>query len=238
MKRALTIMHILFSLKGFAQSRLEVGLASIYNKHADYTSRYFNEYYTHDITLSGVSYGLNINYVKPIGKKFNATVGMGYYRLGIDKVTATSSRWGTFHARAIDYRFPSGIQPGVTTDKYFYNNLNFLLGFQYEIKCQKLSYTVGSDINFHYSFSQQYHLRWGEGIKFKTSIQRPFGFGVNSYLGALKLIKQTEFYIHPKIVIPIFQRIKGDRVFGEDERITLDQWFGGFGLSVSFGKYF
>ena len=237
MKIALAIIYILVALKAFPQSRIEVGLLSTYSNHAKYTSRYFDRSYTNVITISGLNYGLNLNYVRPFSKNLNATVGLGYYRLGIDKVTSTTSMWGTANGRTIQYRHPEGIQPGFYTDKYFYDILNFMLGISYEKKCKNLSYTAGSDINFRYSLSQQYHIDWGEGLKFKTSNQRPFGFGVNSYLGILKVTSNNKYYINPKIVIPIFQRIKGDRTFGEDERIKIDKWFSGFGLSVAFGKY-
>ena len=236
MKLFLSIPFALIAHTLFAQPAIEVELLSRYDRHAKYTSRYFDRSYTNDITLSGISSGFNVKYVTPILKNLSANFGIGYYRLGVNNVSFTT-RFGRPNSRTIAYRHPQGIQPGFSSDKYFYNNLALTLGTSFNMQSKKISYLAGADVQLHYSISQQYHIDWGDGLKYKTSHGRPLGFGVNTYVAIVKPVNKNKYYISPKIIIPLFQRIKGDRVFGEDESLKIDKWFSGYGFSISIGKY-
>ena len=236
MKLYLSIAFVLIAHTLFAQPAIEVELLSRYDRHAKYTSRYFDRSYTNDITLSGISSGFNVKYVAPIVKNLSANFGIGYYRLGINNVTSTTP-FGRPNSRTINYRHPLGIQPGFSSDKYSYNNLSLTLGTSFNMQSKKISYRAGADVQLHYSTSQQYHINWGDGLKYKTSYNRPLGFGVNSYVAFLKPVNKNKYYISPKIIVPLFQRIQGDRAFGEDESLKIDKWLSGYGLSISIGKY-
>ena len=236
MRNLLVLLLSVIASTGLCQPSLEVSLLSRFDKHGEYTSRYFDNAGTYDITLAGKSYGLSIHYLQPLVKKLKVNVGVGYYRLGIDNVTATN-QGDISSARPIDYRHPFGIKPLFHTDQYHYNNLNLSGGIIYEQNIYKsVALTVGADINVRYSYSQKYHIIYGD-IKYQTSDNRPFGYGVYSYVGVLKRLNKNRFYINPKVVVPIFGRINSDQLFGEDEAMKIDKRFSGSGLAIVFGKY-
>lgn len=115
--------------------------------------------------------------------------------------------------------------------------MNLLTGISFENKLYKsLSIKVGADINFRYSYSQKYHINYGD-IKYKSSNAKPLGFGVNSYLGVLKPVGNNKYYINPNFILPLFQRIKGDKVFGEDEGMKIEEKLSGYGLAITVGRY-
>lgn len=236
MKHFFILLFLLIAFEGIGQKSLEVSLLSRFDKHAEYTSRYFDNAATSDIALSGISYGLHVNYLHPVLRKIKVKVGVGYYRLGINNVTATN-HWGTSPARTIDYRHPAGIEPLFSTGKYHYNNLNLLGGIFFETAFRKSGFiTIGADMNMRYSYSQKYHLNYDD-IKYRVSNGKPFGFGVHSYFGFLKPISNNKYYLHPNIIFSLVQRIKGDKAFGEDERMKIDKKFSGYGVSIAVGKY-
>lgn len=236
MKHFFSLLFLLIAFEGVGQKSLEVSLLSRFDQHGEYTSRYFNNAATSNITLSGLSYGLNVSYLQPVLQKLKVQVGVGYYRLGINNITA-SNQWGTPPARTIDYRHPAGIEPLFSTDKYHYNNLNLLGGILFATKFHKsVSLTLGADMNIRYSYSQQYHLNYDD-IKYRASNGKSCGFGVNSYVGFLKPIRNNQYYINPKIILSLVQRIKGDKAFGEDESLKINRNFSGYGLAIAVGKY-
>jgi hypothetical protein len=44
-------------------------------------------------------------------------------------------------------------------------------------------------------------------------------------------------YLHPALVIPVFQQLRQDRIFRENENATMNKWLNGIGLSVSVGRW-
>lgn len=242
MKKAFAFLLTVFTAAVvIAQNRksIEFSLYSRYDKHADYTTRYGGRSFTDAIKLWGASHGLQFHYLHPVLKRLKAGVGVGYSRLGINKVRATSPRASDAAGRIIDYTFPSGIKPAVSTDEYHYNNVALSAALKYEHGISEtLSLTAGADLGYLYTFSQQYRIRWGDGIKYKTTNGRPLGVGVNASLGILEKVLNDGYYINPSFVLPLYQQLRGDPVFREDERVKMKKSLHGAGLSIAVGKYF
>lgn len=224
--------------KGQNKVSLELSSYSRYDKHADYTSRYGDRTYTNAMQLWGLSYGLSVSCLFPVNKWFKLKAGAAYYQLGIDKVRS-SSPWGEdIPTRTIDYNHPAGIMPVFHTDQYHYNNLTYSVGFSYEQPLSdKLTLNVGADYSSYYTFSQQYRITYDNAV-FKTQNTKPLGFGVQAYMGLIKQIKPNKYYVNPALLIPLYQQLKGDQVFLEDNSLTLQKWFKGLGLCIAVGKYF
>lgn len=224
--------------KGQNKASLELSTCSRYDQHADYTSRYGDRTYTNAMQLWGLSYGLSLSCLVPINKWLKLKAGAAYYQLGIDKVRS-SSPWGEdIPTRTIDYNHPTGIQPVFHTDQYHYNNLVGSLGLSYEQPLnEKVALNFGVDYNYYYTFSQRYRITYDNAV-FKTNNTRPLGFGVQAYVGLIKQIKPNKYYVNPALLIPVYQQLKGDQVFLEDNSLTLQKWFKGLGLCIAVGKYF
>lgn len=216
---------------------IEINIAGRYDKHADYTTRYFNRSYTDDTKLSGGSFGLNFNYIQPVYRNLKIKIGIGYYGLGIDKIRQTTPFNLTASGRNIEYRHPLGILPLFATTKYHYDNLDLAAGLIYKNKFLKeWYYTLSADFSYLYTFSQLYHITYDD-IKYKTNNAKTLGFQVNSFIGALKNIIHYKYYLSPKLIVPVYQRLNGDKKFGEDENVKMRKWFNGIGLEFSIGKY-
>jgi hypothetical protein len=239
-KASFTIVTLLYAniVLGQKSHSLEVGVFDQFDKHADYTTRYGNRSYTDDLELWGKSFGFNFNYKRSLNKYFNAKIGLGYYQLGIDKIRYPT-RFNTIgRNRNIEYDHPLGIQLLFSTGKYHYDNINLSAGFFYQSRFEnKENIIIGADFNYLYSFSQLYHINY-DNIKFRTTNSRELGYSINTYFGFEKKFKSSKYYLTPKILIPIYQNLHGDKVFGESSDITMEKWFRGIGLSFSVGKYF
>ncbi|MBO9684717.1 MAG: hypothetical protein J7502_18955, partial [Flavisolibacter sp.] len=70
---------------------------------------------------------------------------------------------------------------------------------------------------------------------YTTTNAKPLEFGVNATIGLLK--EYDKFYIRPALLVPIYQNLKGDRVFYEDRNMNISKWFSGMGLTLRIGKY-
>ena len=86
----------------------------------------------------------------------------------------------------------------------------------------------------YYTISQQYELLDGRKY-YSTTNTKPVEFGVNMTFGILKEYKKI--YIRPAILIPIYQNLKGDKVFYEDREMNILKWFNGIGVTLRIGKY-
>jgi len=93
------------------------------------------------------------------------------------------------------------------------------------------NYIIGGDFNYLYTFSQLYNISYD--LKFRTNNGKTLGFGINSYLGVVRKLRNDKFYISPKIIIPVYQQLRGDQVFGEANKLKMVKWFHGIGLSLS-----
>jgi hypothetical protein len=217
---------------------LEFGIIGQYDKHADYTTRFGNRSFTDDMELWGKSLGFHVNYKRSWHRYLNAKIGIGYYQLGIDKIRSPT-RFNTIaKSRNIDYQHPSGIQPLFSTSKYHYDNLHVSIGFFYKKSySKKADIIVGADFNGLYTFSQLYHINYDQ-IKYRTNDSRILGYSINTYFGFEKKLNTKNYYLSPKILLPIYQNLRGDKAFEEDPEITMEKWLRGIGLTITIGKYF
>lgn len=217
---------------------LEFGIIGQYDKHADYTTRFGNRSFTDDMELWGKSLGFHVNYKRSWHRYLNGKIGIGYYQLGIDKIRSPT-RFNTIaKSRNIDYQHPSGIQPLFSTSKYHYDNLHVSIGFFYKKSySKKADIIVGADFNGLYTFSQLYHINYDQ-IKYRTNDSRILGYSINTYFGFEKKLNTKNYYLSPKILLPIYQNLRGDKAFEEDPEITMEKWLRGMGLTIAIGKYF
>lgn len=219
------------------QASLELLLYSRYEKHADYTSRYGDRSYTNSMQLWGMSYGFSMSYVFSVNGWFKLKAGVGYHQLGIDKVQSSSPWSADIPSRTIDYTHPAGIQPLFNTDQYQYDNFAGLVGFSVEHALNdKLALNFGADCTYYYTFSQRYRITY-DNTALKTKNARPLGFGSSAYFGLIQKIQQSQYYINPGVLIPVYQQLRGDSVFREND-ISMHKWFKGIGLYIALGKYF
>lgn len=237
-KISLLSLSILFFAAASGQSKksIEFALIGRYDKHADYVSNFAGRAYNDTNKLYGTSYGANITYRQKITENVSASLGVGYYRLRVDKIKGSMpfNMPGTRTARSIDY------DDGTTnllysTSKYHYNNLAVTLGLNKTIPLkERLSLDIGAEGIAYYSLSQRYRLFDGPN-HYSTNNTKPLEFGANATLGILKEYKK--FYISPALLVPIYQNLKGDKVFYEDRNMSISKWFNGIGLTLRIGKY-
>ena len=224
-------------MQGQKTKRIEFDFVGRYDKHADYTTRFFDRSYTNDTKLWGKSFGVNFNYLHSIDKHFDFKVGIGYYNLGINKIRQTTPFNIITTGRNIDYRHPSGILPLFATSKYYYNNLNLSIGMSYfRPLFKKMDFVIGGDFTYIYTFSQLYRITY-DNIRYKTNNGKTLGIAVNTSLGVSHKFNKDKYYISPKLIIPIYQQLHGDKVFGEDNSVKMTKWLNGIGLSVAIGKF-
>jgi len=237
-KTILFFLTILFFISASGQNKksIEFSLIGRYDRHANYVSNFAGRVYNDTNKLYGMSYGTNITYRQKITKSISASLGVGYYRLGIDKIKGSMpfNSPGTRTARNIDY------DDGMTnllysTSKYHYNNLAVTIGLSKTVQLKdRLYLDFGAEGIGYYSFSQRYRLFDGPKY-YSTTNSKPLEFGCNATFGILKDYKQ--FYIRPALLVPIYQNLKGDKVFYEDRNMSISKWFNGVGLTLRIGKY-
>jgi hypothetical protein len=233
----LTVFVFAFS-KGQSKNSIELNIFSRFDNHADYTTRFLSRASTNRTQLTGMSHGLNINYSKHLLNKMKLTFGLGYYQLRIDEIRQATNFGNYADSRVIDYHHPSGIKPVFYTDHYHYNNLTLSAGLGYEKPlCKNTDISISGEINYLYNYSQYYHVTWGDGIDYRENNKRVLGFNANLGIGVIEKLN-SRYYISPKLLIGIYQKLNSDPVFGEDPNLKMVKWVSGAGISFSVGKYF
>lgn len=237
-KSILSLLSILFafSVSGQNKKSVELSLIGRYDQHANYVSNFAGRVYNDTNRLYGMSFGANIAFRKKISKRITASLGVGYYRLGVDKIKGSMpfGIQGTRTARNINY------EDGITnllysTSKYHYNNIAVTVGISNGIPLKdRLYLEFGLEGIGYYTVSQRYQLMNGDKY-YATNNEKPWEFAANATVGILKDYKK--FYIRPALLIPIYQHLKGDVVFYEDRNMNISKWFKGIGLAIRIGKY-
>lgn len=239
MLRLLFLFLVLFSFghsNGQKTKSFEFSLIGRQDLHGNYVSNYAGRAYNDTQKISGLNYGINLLFRKKLNKSYAISIGIGYYRLKIDKIKGSMPFGipGVRTARSINY--DDGVTNlGYGTTNYYYNDLAATISVDKSFKIKEtFSFNISPEIIAYHTISQNYELyreqRW------KTKNNKPLEFGVNLNVGILKEFKN--FYIRPSVIVPIFQNIKGDIVFYEDPKMNISNWFSGIGLSFKIGKYF
>ncbi len=95
---------------------------------------------------------------------------------------------------------------------------------------------TGADYLYYYTFSQKYLIPTYQGnTYYQTNNNGSLGNGITVQSGFIK--QMEKFYISPKIIVPVYQTLRTDRVFLEDTK-KFAKWFNGIGISVTIGKSF
>jgi hypothetical protein len=231
---------LIISANSYAQNKtaVELDLFARYDRHAHYTTRYFDRSFTDDIKLWGKSFGSNIRYRQNIFKRVNATAGAGYYMLRIDKIKSPTQFNTISNKRVINYKLPDSTKPLVSTSHYRYHNFSLTAGLCAEGRLnKKWIYTIGADYTSLYTFRQVYYIDWND-TDYRRSVHRRLGWGITTSVGLKRNCGENKMYINPKLMIPVYQKLYGDEVFGETNSVEMVKWMHGIGLSVSFGRYF
>ena len=239
LKAILVSLAILSYIPASGQSKksFEFSVLGRYDQ-ANYVTRFGARSFNDTLKLYGMSYGATISYRQKIYKDISASIGIGYYRLGIDKIKSSSpfsvipgARPRT--SRATNYYDGNG-SVLYLTPKYYYNDLLISIELSKTRLINKsLYFDVAAEGIGYYSVSQHYYLR---SKSYSTNNRKPLEFGANITLGVLK--KYKKFYIRPALIIPVYQNLKGDEVFYEDKSMNFQKWFKGIGLKLRVGKYF
>lgn len=224
------------STSGQSKKSLELSLVSRYDRHANYVTNYAGRAYNDTMRLSGFSNGINIQLRKPLSPSLSLNLGVGYYRLGINKIKSNLPFGfpGVRTGRSIINEDDDSTNLGYSTSKYHYNNIAFALGASklFLLK-DKIKLDIGAEGVGYYSFSQGYKLM--NEYNYSTTNAKPLEFGINATIGVF--IEYDKFYIRPALILPIYQNLKGDRVFYEDKNMNISKWFSGVGLTLRLGKY-
>jgi hypothetical protein len=234
----LLLLTYLFHLSVSGQNirAIEFSFLGRNEQHGDYVSNFANRTYNDTNKLYGTSYGVNIIYRQGLTNTVSAYIGIGYYRLAIDKISGSMpfNIPGIRTSRNINY------DDGMTnllysTSKYHYNNMAATLGLNKVFLLRNnFSPEIGVEGICYYTISQQYRLLDGSKY-YSTNNTKPVEFGVNMTFGILKEYKH--FYIRPAILVPVYQNLKGDKVFYENRQMNISNWFNGFGAAIRIGKY-
>lgn len=213
---------------------VELSLLTRYDRHASHVTN-FGRAQNDTMRLYGISYGVGLQFKQKVVKDLYLYAGVGYYRLGVDKINATQRPFsGISHYRTTSYydgvsRFLYG------TNKYQYHNISYTVGVEkaFEVKNSR-TYVVSLDFTEYSTFSQQYKIG-ARGLTYTTSRKGQLGWGLNTSVGFKHQL--GSLYLQPSIMIPIYQRLRGDEVFNEKPDMRMSKWFRGVGLSVRIGKY-
>ena len=128
LKAILVSLAILSYIPASGQSKksFEFSVLGRYDQ-ANYVTRFGARSFNDTLKLYGMSYGATISYRQKIYKDISASIGIGYYRLGIDKIKSSSPFSGIPGARprtsrATNYYDGNG-SVLYLTPKYYYNDL-------------------------------------------------------------------------------------------------------------------
>jgi hypothetical protein len=222
----------------FGQTRksIEISLLGRYDRHGNYVSNFAGRVYNDTNKIYGFSYGINGIYRHKISKSYTVSFGVGYYKLKVDKIKGNLpfNIPGTRTGRNINY------DDGFTnllygTEQYHYNNLAITIGLdKIFVTKNNLKFDIGAEVIGYKTISQKYRL--GRGSQFyRTKNGKPLEFGANLTAGIIKEFKKI--YLQPSLIIPVYQNLKGDKVFYEDPDMNISKWFNGIGLCLKVGKY-
>jgi hypothetical protein len=238
LKTILLPLASLCFISGSGQTRnaIELYVVSRYDRHANYETNFAGRSYNDTMKLFGLSSGANVQCRKALSPTYSITFGVGYYRLGVNKIRSSMpfGNLGVATARSINNEDDDSTKLGYSTSKYHYNNLAFTVGLSKLYSLQnRFSIDIGAEGVGYYSFSQDYNLM--NRYHYSTTNPKQLEFGINATVGLMK--EYNKFYIRPALLVPIYQLLKGDRAFDEKRNMSIPKWFNGIGLTFRIGKY-
>ncbi|MCZ2223206.1 MAG: hypothetical protein LC122_06205 [Chitinophagales bacterium] len=188
-----------------AKSRIENGrigitIPVIYNnsKGVYYTSGNRRE-----PTGNAISYGININYSHFLYKNLYIIGGVGLYAQNFDI------------QRPFQYKTPDGTEPLVSTKKYTYQNIQFLIG----VGCEKMisdKWSLGGQLsyNIYSSYRQKYEQEYFPGKNEVYKNRLMLGSTVNLDLRCERYLN-NRFSIGAAIIFPVYTHWNDDKIFNK-----------------------
>jgi hypothetical protein len=176
-----------------------------------------------------------LQFHQAVAKNLALYAGVGVYSLRVDKINAIIIPINhMIHSRPIDY-YDGRSRFLYSTNKYHYNNISYTLGAEwtYAVK-QTHSRFVSLEFVDYSTFAQQYKIP-GNNATYATSKTGQLGWGVNTSVGFQRQL--ARFYLKPALLLPVYQRLKGDDAFEERVDMHTSKWLNGVGLSIKIGKY-
>jgi hypothetical protein len=202
-------------------------------KQADYTTRFGNTSSQNNLQLYGTSTGFDIGYKRILDANWFVKPSVGFYKFSVDKII---NRIPEFSNEEVDHRpirpWSDSILLAMSTNNYFYNNLALGIAFG-KLFSTGNNWMINTNLGFTYlhSFSQHYDI----GKDFRTTNNRNLGFLFDYKIGVQKEFKNL--YLATNIILPVYKKWKLDAVFLENLNDKTDVWFGGYGLSLTIGKF-
>lgn len=185
----------------------------------------------YDLSIKGTSWGVNAAYKLSFKNGISFKTGLGYYRYAFNNIVSMHRLFGEGNQRRIDY--PTSLDLIVTTDSYSYNTTTLLLAIEKNFELRNnFSLSGGLTIRNYFTFSQHYHLPYGNLFEnnYKTFRKDFFGLGGELNIGIVKKIGKLS--IGPSIIIPVYDSWSQDSIFPtENNSGNRNKWFRGIGTS-------
>jgi hypothetical protein len=236
-KSLLTISLLLSFIMVFSQNKraLELSLLGRYDSHANYVTNFGGRTQNDTIQIYGASFGIGLQFHQVVAKNLMVYAGLGFYRLGVNKINTTQRPFsGISHYRPIDY-YDGTSRLLYGTNQYHYNNISYTVGAEWTFAVKPThSKFISLEFVDYSTFSQRYNIPRNNAT-YGTSRTGQLGWGVNTSVGFQKQLGRI--YIKPALLVPVYQRIKGDEVFTEKPDKQMNKWFSGVGLSIKIGKH-
>lgn len=203
-------------------------------QQANYTTRFGTVSYQNALQLYGTSIGFDIGYKQIRNNGWFVRPSIGYYKFSVDKIIndqlPARANDPASH-RPINYR-PDSIPLGYSTSKYHYNNLALAIAFGKVFPMSK-NFSLITDLGFTYLISFSQHYKVGKG--YRTTNTRNLGYLFDYRVGFQKEVRNL--YLATNLIIPFYKEWKKDAVFLENSTDKVSDWFGGYGLSFTIGKF-
>lgn len=230
-------INSIFSQDVFRQFEIEPYLH--WDKYPTFTNA-INNIATYKIAIKGTSWGVNTAYKIPLKRNISLKAGLGYYRYSFNHIVSTHRSFGQGNRRVINY--PTQLDIVLGTDAYWYNTVSLSLGIEKSVELGKDLIVIGGvDLKNYFTFSQRYHMPYGNSfipqpelqIKqyYKTNSSHYFGLATQLNLSVLK--KVGKINIGPSLIVPVFDLWKQDAIFPtETNSGKRNKWFRGFGVGM------
>ncbi len=233
----------------FSQNRntfLDFNVFYKYDKYPTFSNN-INVISNYQLSIIGVSWGINGNIKKEILKNIIFESGIGYYKYSFNKIKSQHPTFGIGKQRSINYPTTLGIS--LYTDKYWYNTANFNIGIGRKIKLSKKYHIeTGFNVSNFFTYSQHYKIPVDNSFippalrienDYKLKNKSYFGSSIFYTISVFKSINKIS--IGPNLILPIYEKWKLDNIFPtENISSSRNKWLkgisGGVKISYSLNK--
>ncbi|HEY9257509.1 hypothetical protein [Chitinophaga sp.] len=237
------LIIVLFSKTLFSQVKansIELYSYFIHDNYGSFDNSYGRSSFSTKLSLKGDSYGISAYYIRALSGKLQARIGLGYYKYSFNKINTYDARTngGTYPKRPLVYPTTDAIM--LYTDGYYYNTITFNIGADRVFALNKgYELLAGGSLQSYYTYSQVFKIPAPQNARYpdyKRKKSEFFGFSANLNIGFNKNF--GNFYVGPRILIPVFDQWKQDEIFLEPQNASRNKWFTGFGGGIAAGVRF